>query len=174
MATDFIDIYRRAHRNAAELLHDAKALFERRSYPRAYALAFTALEELSKSQFAADVFTGLHTEGEFQRFFRRHDAKLLRMGWAHADASEWPHNLKWIGPDRDDMKRIDPAAPTFERRQQALYVDVDLATGTVSQPSEVIGEKEAEEMIHIVDVALTRIWEVEESQGRIGTKGFLK
>jgi AbiV family abortive infection protein len=61
----FLALYPAAHNNAIELIQEAEILFERGRYCRAYALAFTALEEISKSQLAADVFTGLISRETF-------------------------------------------------------------------------------------------------------------
>jgi AbiV family abortive infection protein len=63
-------------------------LFDREKYARAYALAFTALEEISKSQLAADVFTGLITDEEFQECFRDHRKKIARMAGYTYPAAE--------------------------------------------------------------------------------------
>jgi len=53
-------MYRLAHSNAEQLLREAEILFERKRLARAYFLAFTGLEEIAKSQLAADVCTALH------------------------------------------------------------------------------------------------------------------
>src|ERR1035441_1349050 len=50
----YLTLHRAAHNNAIDLLAEAEILFERERYSRAYSLAFTALEEISKSQLAAD------------------------------------------------------------------------------------------------------------------------
>jgi len=42
-------------------------------------LAFTALEEISKSQFAADVYTGFVDEEEIKDFYKDHKSKIRRM-----------------------------------------------------------------------------------------------
>jgi AbiV family abortive infection protein len=46
----FLALYRAAHNNDVDLIQEAEVLFEHGRYRRAYALAFTALEEISKSQ----------------------------------------------------------------------------------------------------------------------------
>ncbi len=69
---DYLDLYQKAHNNAIDLLQDAELLFERDRYSRAYALAFTALEEIAKSQLAADVYTGLIDEKEFKETCLNH------------------------------------------------------------------------------------------------------
>ncbi len=167
-------IYASAHNNAIDLLREAELLFGNKAYPRAYAIAYTAIEEISKSQFAADVYTGLHTEEEFRDFYRSHSRKLDRVQWVHKDANSWPYNLRWIGPDQDDVERIAPGQPVFSKRQGSMYVDADFSNMSVASPSESVSEKDAKEMIQLVEVAINRIVDVEEEQGRIGTKGFMK
>lgn len=173
---NFLEIYRVAHNNAADLLREAELLYGNKCFARAYALAFTALEEISKSQFAADVFTGLHTEEKFKEFYRDHKRKIGRTKWAHEDANSYPHNLKWVGPDIDDLERINPREPDFRKRSDALYVGVDFDNRKITKPEEQITEKDAKEMMRVVEVALERIWEVSGEFGgnQIGTKGFMK
>lgn len=64
----FLELYRIAHNNAVDLLAEAEILFANKKYARAYFLAFTGLEEIAKSQLAADVFTGFIKEvGDISR-----------------------------------------------------------------------------------------------------------
>lgn len=171
----FLEIYREAHNNAVELLSGAELLFKYKKYPSSYFLAFTALEEISKSQFAADVFTGICAEEEFRKFYREHKKKIKQVEWAHLDASSHPYNMKWIGPDIDDVEEINSNMPIFQNRLDSLYVDVNFDKQVVSIPIEKIREEDAKSIIHIVEVALQRILEVTEFHGgQIGTKGFMK
>lgn len=172
----FLDIYNSANNNGKDLLKAANILCDSDHFAQAYVLAYTALEEISKAQFAADVFTGLQTEDEFRNFYRNHINKIRNVGWAHHDASTFPHKMKWVGPDMDDVEEMMPEMPKFDNRQEALYVDVDLEKRSISKPADVVGEKEARDIIHIVEVAFERIWEITGEFGgmQIGTKGFLK
>jgi len=172
----YLDIYNAANANAIDLLSAGKNLYRAKKYSQAYVLGFSALEEISKGQLAADVFTGLVSEEKFKNSYRSHTQKIERVEWAHYDASSYPHNLKWIGPDTDDFEQIDPTNPLFSKRQNALFVDVDFKTAKISKPKDVIREKDAKGILHIVDVALERIWEVTGEFGgnQIGTKGFMK
>jgi len=169
-----LEIYKKAHHNAFELSRESELLFDNGCYARAYALAFTALEEISKSQFAADVYTGFVEVEEFEDFYRDHKDKIGRMRWAHKDANGF-YSMKWVGPDKDDMKKMSPKEPTFEKRQRSLYVDLNLDEQDIYTPEEQVTENEAEGIIHIVNTALNRISEVVDFHGRqIGTKGFMK
>lgn len=173
---DYLEIYRAAHNNAVDLLEEAELLFDHKHFDRAYALAFTALEEISKSQFAADVFTGLYKEDDFNKFYRNHRSKIRQMAWAHSDANEYPHNLKWIGPDIDDVVKMNPQKPDFQKRQDALYVGIDFEKHKLIRPIEQVSEADAKGIIRVVEVALERIWDVSGEFGgnQIGTKGFMK
>ena len=170
----YLEIYNKAHNNAILLLRSSELLFSKKSYHHAYALAYTALEEISKSQFAADVYTRLQSEYDFKKFYLDHKKKLSSVQWAHHDAKNRP---KWHGPDIDDIEVIDPDQPSFEKRKASLYVDVDFLNMKVYTPVNVVTEKDAKDIIHIVEVALQRIFEVSNDEfgtGRIGTKGFMK
>jgi len=171
----FLEVYQKAHNNAIELLKVAELLFKYKKFPSSYFLAYTALEEISKSQFAADVFTGMCTEEDFREFYTRHKMKIQRMEWAHLDANSYPYNLNWIGPDVDDVEEIDSNIPIFQNRLDSIYVDVDFDKQIVSIPLEKICEEDAKSIIHLVNVALQRILEITEFHGgQIGTKGFMK
>jgi AbiV family abortive infection protein len=172
----FLKIYNAGNKNATDLLKAAEVLCAKGHFPQAYALAFTALEEISKSQFAADVFTRLQTEEKFKKFYRNHIEKITGVGWAHHDANSYPHKYKWVGPDMDDVEEMNPDKPLFKKRQDALYVDIDFSAETISQPGQLVSEKDARDIIHIGEVALERIGEITGELGgmQIGTKGFMK
>jgi AbiV family abortive infection protein len=172
----YLDIYKDGNKNAFNLLESANVLCSKGHFPQAYFLAYTALEEISKSQFSADVFTGLRTETEFKKFYCAHDKKIANIEWAHYDATSYPHKYKWVGPNMDDVEVMNPDEPLFSKRQSALYVDADFVNSTIAKPSDVINEKDTRGIIRIVEVALERIWEVTGEFGgnQIGTKGFMK
>lgn len=173
----YLEVYSQAHNNAVSLLKSAKELFDAKIFPQSYVLAYTALEEISKSQFSADVYTGFRSEEDFKDFYKDHKSKIALIGWAHEDATSYPHKYKWIGPDIDDVEEMNPDKPLFQKRQSALYVDIDFSDERISIPSDIVTEKDARDIIHIVEVALERIWEVSNEEfgtGRIGTKAFLK
>lgn len=172
----FLEIYNAGNKNASDLLKSANMLFTKGRFAQAYTMAYTALEEISKAQFAADVFTGLRSEDEFKKFYRDHKDKIAGIGWAHYDASSYPHKMKWVGPDMDDVEEMMPEKPRFDKRQAAMYVDINFDNGVISKPADSISEKDARDIIHVVEVAFERIWEITGEFGgmQIGTKGFLK
>ena len=170
---NFYQIYFKAHQNAAELLTEAEILHKNKKFARAYFLAFTGLEEISKSQLAADVYTGFVSENLFWEKYRDHKSKIDNVVWAHYDSNSFPYNQIWLGLDIDDTDKIAPSKPIFEKRQKSLYVDIN--NKNILIPKEEVAENDAFEIIHILKTALTRIWEVTEYWGhQIGTKGFMK
>ena len=165
MATNFLELYHCAHKNAVDLLQEAEILFDGGHYPRAYALAFTALEEISKSQLAADVFTGLITEEVFYDHYRDHKKKIGRMAWGTNDAKKYL--------DEPDGYYVEVEKPKVANRMDALYVSINQET--VISPSDVVSRDDARGIIHTGNVAIQRICEMTELWGhQIGTKGFMK
>lgn len=174
--SSYLEIYNAGNKNAYKLVESANILCDAGYFSQAYFLAYTALEEISKSQFSADVFTGYQEEKDFEKFYFNHKKKIANVEWAHIDATKSHHRYKWIGPEVDDVEEMSPDKPLFNKRQSALYVDVDFTNSLVAKPYEVVLEKDARDIIHLVEVALERIWEVTGEFGgnQIGTKGFMK
>jgi AbiV family abortive infection protein len=159
---NLLETYRACLNNASDLLGEATLLVERGSFPRAYALAFTALEEISKSQLAADLFTGFIPREEFDAAFRDHKRKIKRTQWAvlfsHGDIEELPE---------------DAIIPIASKRMAALYVDVDDRLAPMT-PRDRVSEREARELIKIVKSGIKKIRQWEAMGVQIGTKGFMK
>jgi len=165
------EIYRQAHNNAAALLTEAQLLFENGHYPRAYFLAYTALEEISKSQHAADVYTGYSNESDFAKSFANHKLKILRVGWAYYEAEDRP--TSWVGPDLHDVEQVVVEEPLWKKRQDSMYVGV--FNSKVITPRSSITKKDARGIIHILETALEQIVQMTEYWGhQIGSKGLFK
>jgi AbiV family abortive infection protein len=165
LRNEFLALYNASLQNASQLQAEAEVLFDKEKYARAYALAFTALEEISKSQLAADVFTGLITVDEFNECFRDHRKKIERMAWATDDAK---HYLAMPEEDYIEVQEV-----TFASRQSAMYVG--FKNGKAVSPSDVIERETARSIIHTTQTAIQRIIEMTEYWGhQIGTKGFMK
>src|SRR5262249_15256393 len=113
----FYALYGATHNNAVDLLHEAEVLFDQKHYARAYFLAFTGLEELAKSQLAADVYTGYIEEREFWEYFRDHTKKIGRVQCASLDAEEY------LDVEKETYLEIEH--PTTAQRMNALYVHFD-------------------------------------------------
>lgn len=169
----YLGIYTAAYSNALSLVKEADLLLKNGYYPRAYFLAFTALEEISKSQMAADVYTGYSTEVDYRIFYKDHPKKLARVVWVHNEQTILFNNLRWIGPEMNDFITVNAEAPLWNNRQKSLYVDNN--ENSVLTPETEINREQAQGMIHLVEKAIERIVVVTEIDGnQIGTKGFMK
>jgi AbiV family abortive infection protein len=131
-------MYRAAHNNAAALLEEAKLLFEHKKYARAYFLAFTGLEEIAKSQLAADVFTGFIEEEKFWKYFKDHKKKIGSMAWASSDAEQY------LDLEQETYLEIDH--PTTAQRMNALYVHFE--GKEIKSPKDLFTEDDARAIIH--------------------------
>jgi len=161
-------IYISAHNNAVDLLSEAEILYSSKRYARAYFLAFSALEEISKSQLAADVFTGFRKSDEFWKSYCKHDLKIKNIRWATLDANTSPYNIDING----GLIHIDK--PTIKKRMDALYVHLN-KQGNIICPKDKIQKQDAKDLIHTVNVAIHQIHLMTEHYGhQIGTKGFMK
>jgi AbiV family abortive infection protein len=131
-------LYRACKRNAAQLLAEAECLMAGQHFARAFALATTASEELSKAQLAADLSEGTISTTQFFDTFSNHVRK-------HAFLSRkvvWPRGkpeAATVLPDPVGGKAL------FRRRNQALFVD--LVGEAVQEPSAVITRAEAQALI---------------------------
>jgi AbiV family abortive infection protein len=162
----YLNTYLESINEAYKLLKESKLLFDNKSWERAYFLAFSALEEISKSQLAADVYTGLISDGEFKRAYKDHKKKIARVEWIKLDGNSYPYS------SYDELRIQDF---DFQKKLKAMYVDVDFDAEKTSSPSIAIEEHDAASIIKAVEVGLLRIYEVTEENGeQIGTKGFMK
>ncbi|MFC0184116.1 AbiV family abortive infection protein [Pseudarcicella hirudinis] len=164
----YLEIYVASLSEAKSLLSEAQLLFNNESYERAYFLGMAALEEISKSQLAADTFTGYITEKDFKSSYRDHEKKINRVKWIQLDGNSIPVYSYLI--DSIEIEDFD-----FNKKMQAMYVDVDFHLKKVSKPNEKIIKEYAQSIIKAVEVGLHRIHEVTVQEGeQIGTKGFMK
>ena len=162
----YLQTYLASLNEANKLLKEAELLFENESYSRAYFLGFSALEEISKSQLAADVYTGFIEEKTFEKAYRNHHEKISRVEWIKIDGNLFP----CFNYDKVRIKDFD-----FKKKLKSMYVDIDFNLKKVSKPTDSISKDDAENIIKAVRVGLYRIHEVTVENGeQIGTKGFMK
>lgn len=162
----YLQIYLASISESYKLLEEAELLFKNKSYQRAYFLGVSALEEISKSQMAADVFTGLIDEDEFKNAYRDHKKKISRIEWIKIDGNSFPY----FSFDNILIRDFD-----FQKKLKSMYVDVDFNLNVISTPDDSVTENDAESVIKAVKVGLFRIHQVTEEDGeQIGTKGFMK
>ncbi|GEM_PF-6212879 len=160
----FIELYKEALANASNLHDEASILLNSEKFPRAYFLAITGLEELSKALLAADVSTGLITEREFSSYYKKHDEKIPRVEWASREA--FPTLFK------GKRRTIKDPRPTIEKREDSLYVR-RIETG-LSTPVKSISEEDARMLCRTLGTAIRRIELASEHYGEyIGTKGLI-
>lgn len=162
----YLDMYIGALNEAGKLLGDAETLFKNKSYQRAYFLVFAALEEISKSQLSADVYTGFIEEKVFKNVYKSHKEKIKRVKWIQIDGNLYPC-FQW---DNIKIKDFD-----YKKKLQSLYVDVDFGNTSISTPSNKVTKDDAQSVIKAVKVGLSQIYYITEELGeQIGIKGFMK
>jgi len=162
----YLQTYLASLNEAKKLLREAEILFENQSYERAYFLGFSALEEISKSQLSANVYTGFIKEDKFKKAYRNHHEKISRVEWIKIDGNSFP----CFSYDKVRIKDFD-----FQKKLKSMYVDIDFNIKKVSTPTDSISKNDAENIIKAVQVGLYRIHEVTVENGeQIGTKGFMK
>jgi AbiV family abortive infection protein len=157
MHEEYQQLYRVANNNALDLLAEAKTLFGMGRYARAFFLAFTALEEISKSQLAADVVTGFISEDEFLDHHRSRPKKIRRMAWATEEAHRY--------------LEMDLQHPDISSRANALYAS--LKDQKVQTPTDAITKEDAQGIIRTAEVALDSITTNDFMGYAIGSKGFM-
>lgn len=150
--------YRAAWKNAVALLEDARTLRYAGRFARAFALAATSLEEIGKSQYAADVHTGFVPYVDFESAIRDHRFK-----------SAYQSRAVEFGPEIVPMIMDATMGPAlFDRRNEALYA---------SPAGEVVDadfDHDASEMTRYCEAWLLKIHRQESIAERIGTRAFLK
>ena len=127
-------------------------------YARAFFLAFTALEEISKSQLPADVVTEFISEDEFLDHYRCHPKKIERMAWVTEEAQRYLD--------------IDLQHPDISSRANALY-SLSIKDKKVQTPTDAITKEDAQGIIRTAEVALDSITTNDFMGYAIGSKGFM-
>lgn len=158
VAQKALDTYHSADDNAISLLDEARLLGTNGRCARAFALACTAIEEIGKSQYAADVYTGFIPPDGFEHNIRDHKLKTGYAGRVVQSGEIIEPFLR----DRSTAKKI------FARRNDAMYAS---PTNKVNDEA---FKHDAKTMIAYCEAWLERIRSQEEIAERIGTKAFLK
>lgn len=112
---DLIKLYRAALGNAQDLVDDAKLLAEHGRYPRAYALATLAWEELSKAQWC--IYNIANPSLQAKQFWDVFTTHIDKLGIGHTikDVTD----LFLISPP-DAMNK---SASSNKQKERLLYVD---------------------------------------------------
>lgn len=129
-----------AEQNAEDLTADARALLDVGRFPRAYALAVLALEELGKAQLCHDVLAGDLDETSFRREWSTHVPKLDRISILTILAAKTEERIFAACEDDHTMKL------------RGLYVEPNQEHpgGPPQTPSEV-SQAQATEMVEIAE-----------------------
>ncbi len=161
-----LDLYWACLSNSGDLLKEAELLVSHGHVPRAYFLAYTALEELGKSQVVADYFYDLVSDAEFDAAFRDHVFKAAYI-----------NRYVQIPKDLDQQWFIEYDKGAAKRhvadRGRALYTERKPDNAPQS-PGDEISATSAEEMIASARNYLEAIRRMEYLTERIGTKAFTK
>jgi AbiV family abortive infection protein len=180
-------LYRACMHNGESLLEDARLLFEAKRFPRAYALAFTALEEVGKGQLVADYLTDCASEAEFLDAFRKHETKAAyvaryvrlteRPGWEEAvkAANDVTQRIVAILKRYEATIEYDTteAKKLWSLRNAALYVCKD-DNNLPRLPKDAVTETMAAGLIANVEELLHEIEHAEWLNDRIGSKALFK
>ncbi len=161
-----LDLYSACLKNARELLEEADLLLGNGHHARGYFLAYTAMEELGKSQVVADYFYDMVSKAEFEAGFRDHRFKAAYVR-RHVKI---PDDLKgeWF-------IEYDPRStgPYTQERNRSLYIQY-LPDHTPQFPAQMISLESANELIATARKYLSEISTMEHITERIGTKAFTK
>jgi AbiV family abortive infection protein len=145
---DLLALFHAAIANANDLLSDAQVLAEAGRFPRAFALATLAWEELSKAQLCVLTVTLPEiTPDYFWEGFRDHEGKLSRVS-AHA-AFMAPAPIPSI--DAYAKAAVSRSKSMAKQKMRGLYVDY--RRGKILLPSQ-IGEEAVRRQIKAVKDAL--------------------
>ena len=161
-----LDLYSACLKNADELLEEAELLISHRHHARAYFLAYTAIEELGKSQVVADYFYELVTKTEFEAAFRDHKFKTAYIK-RYVKVPDDLTNEWFIEYD------VRSTAGHMEARNRSIYIEC-LPDHAPQFPAQVISVESANELVSTGKKYLAEIIRMEHLTERIGTKAFTK
>ncbi len=161
-----LDLYDSCLKNASNLLEESALLLAKKHHARAYFLAYTAMEELGKSQVVADYFNEMVATKEFEAAFRDHKFKAAYV----KRYVEIPDNITddwFIEYDRN------AAAGYAQARHSALYVEC-LPDNSPRMPEDSITHEAAERLLSTAKNYFSEIMRMAYVSERIGTKAFTK
>ncbi|GGU45818.1 AbiV family abortive infection protein [Lentzea flava] len=150
--------------NALELLADARLLFEAERWPRAFALATLAGEEVGKYEACRQAASNPPADDAawktFWKDLRDHKPKFATMSGPLVDSisahypaysAEGRKRWDWVRTTLTD-RNSDLAKLADKNKMAAFYVDFD--DDSVSVPNEIVHRVNAENMINMVSRAI--------------------
>ena len=163
-----LSLYRACLVNAESLVDEAKVLLAHHRAARAFALAYTAYEEVGKAMLVADAYCDRVATSELHAAFASHGVKagyLQRSVRVDLDrASGWP------GEGTIEYS-VDSVG--FRKRTAAMYVDFGTEYAPCI-PDTAISTEDASARINLVDSHLHDISMAEYNGEQIGTYGLWK
>jgi len=163
---NLLDLYSACLKNASELLKEADLLLSNGHHPRAYFLAFTAFEELGKSQIVADYFSEMLSKSEFEAAFVNHRIKTAYIN-RHVQIPKDIYGNWFIEYD------IQSTGQYTKNRNDSLYIKY-LPDHTPQSPDQSISVESTKGIISDAKKYLKTIIETSCFNERIGTKAFTK
>lgn len=162
-----LSLYHACKENAVELLDEAEILFRQKRYARAFFLAFTALEEVGKSQLVADYLTDCISEEEFRDAFKKHDLKVAYL-YRYVSVPDK------IGQEEAKIRyNVEDSKDEIRLRMNSLYVSLT-NKHEVLKPEDKVDRKTAMDMIEEVKEYLNLMLNAEWLNQRLGSKGLFK
>lgn len=158
-ANEVLSVFNASRDNLSDLITEAKLLFEHGHHPRSFFTSVLALEELGKSQLAADYYSGIISKDEYDKAFRSHPTKTSyaerKMLFDNGGKTRLYYDV--------ELGRMIEGA-----RQSSLYVSAS------STPKAVITQSHAKKILEIVEKRFDEILHAEWLNGRIGSKAIFK
>ena len=160
-------------KNALDLLQEAEILYKNRKYSRAFSLAYTANEEVSKHQITSDYISGIIAKEELESAFRRHDIKAAygRFKIEIGPTIQLQNNVytsdSTLHYDTNEGRKM------MSLRNNSLYVNYSNNYEPI-EPRQIYKAKDAKNLIKIISERISFINWAEEFNGRIGTKALIK
>jgi len=159
--------------NAIDLIKESEILYKKRRYARAFALAFTSFEEVSKHQIVSDYITEVASKEEFQSAFKYHNIKVAYSNIKIRVGAYIELNNKAKTSDATLLYDLGAGAKTLSLRNKSLYVEYT-DNLKIIEPRISFKAKDAKEMIETVKKRIGYILFAEKFNGRIGTRALIK
>jgi len=163
---NLLDLYSACLQNANELIEEADLLLNNGHYCRAYFLAFTAFEELGKSQVVADYFNEMVSKEEFKTAFSDHQIKT-------AYIKRFVQIPKDLNGDWFIEYNTQSTRQYSKARTASLYINYS-PDYKPQFPTQTISIESTNELIFNVKKYLVEIIKTAHFTERIGTKAFTK
>jgi len=163
---ELLNLYAACLKNADHLIQEADLLLSHGHHARAFCLAFTAFEELGKSQLVADHFNELISDAEYRAAFHDHRIKAAYVERYVAI----PKNQKDMWFIEYDKQSV---STDISCRMRSLYVEAGNDFKPLL-PEAAISVDLAKKTVDGARRFLDEILKMEYLTERIGTKAFTK